>query len=331
MTTTPIVVAITPDGVNNFRTLPPSFTVDGQLYLVHYTAIYESIARGLFGQPDNVEVRTNYDCHIKYTHGGDLDGGLFDNKCVVLPRTSKFAQYNDFLKFRRDIPTILNMPRVHFQRHTYTGNRGLPVATASIPVTPKVVVKLNHGSRGGDQMLVPSNMLATVIKHGAYKTAAELSLMFPDIVMISGDNDNVTWLKNPEDYVITEYIENVNKEYRLLVSGDTIYVKERVIRHGDYPQSNLNVDTYPTIEPVIYRNIYDSELPNTVCDAVHAYVEWLKFPLGSIDLFHTVDDKWGMFEHSPQFAFHGAELEFIRGLHMNAVHHIVQNFEHYRA
>lgn len=330
-TMTPIVVGITPDGVNNFRTLPPSFIVDGQLYLIHYTPMYESLAIGGFGTVENVDVIRNYDYHIKYTRDVDLDGTLFDNPCVTFQRTSKFAQYNDFLRFRSEVDSILHMPRVHFQRHTYNGTRGLPVATASIPASSKVVVKLNHGSRGGDQMLIPSNMLATVIKHGQYKTAAELAIMFPDVIMIAGENDDVNWLANPNDYVITEYVDNVNKEFRLLVSGDDIYIRERVITHGDYPQSNLNVEVYPSVSPVIYRNIYKSEIPKEVCDAVHDYVKWLKFPLGSIDLFHTVDDKWGMFEHAAQFAFHGAKLEFIRGLHTNAVHHIIQNFEHYRA
>src|SRR5699024_10972183 len=106
--------------------------------------------------------------------------------------------------------------------------------------------------------------------------------------------------------------------YRLLVGGDTIYGRERTIKQGPYPQANLDTDKFHTVQDVVYETI-DNMFDETLVETLYAFAKFIDLPIGSIDLYSTTDGNWGIFEYSTQFAFHGANPNFIKQLLLDGV------------
>lgn len=321
MSQSKLIVGVTHYACNNVEILPPSHVFENP-----------EIGAVIFHEDPRVESSTNlanFDIHIDFTNGGvnTLHECLFAHRYLHIPKVSKKDQFLKMIGFNKNSPIKLKTPTVFMATRRNSNHKyyELPIANIGTPNCDKVVVKHSHGARGSNQLVIQTNMLQTVIKEAQNKdlTLGEIKELFPDIILTEGSDLELKLLDNYDNFVVTEYVPGIQKEWRLLVSGDEIYHRERVINEGEYPQANLNVTTYHNTPTVVYKPLSESSIPVEIIETLQAYVKYIKLPIGSLDLYIEEDGSFGIFEYSQQFAFHGADPAFIRKLHLDAVEFII--------
>lgn len=305
------IVAVTNSYNDTVTLLPPSVTIDD---IGHVT--FHNNPRVEFDGVTNV---TNFNHHVDFRiTKNKLHAELMGDRYHHYPRLKRRTQYLNVFKFNENRPVELQITIPHYYMATLREGEHVAIANFGIPKCDKVVIKEQLGARGSNQVVVPTNMLTTLLKHSKGKTLAEVKDMFPDLIYTDNSNWDMLFFDNPNDLFVSELITNVKSEYRLLVGGDTIYGRERTIKAGPYPQANLDTDKFHTVQEVTYEpieNMFDDELVNTM----YAFAEFIDLPIGSIDLYSTTDGKWGIFEYSTQFAFHGANPNFIKQLLLDGI------------
>lgn len=322
-----IIIAITQTHTDNINILPPVYDfsqTDGALDCI---AIFHSNPR-----VESTADRGNFDYHLDFntTKCNELHKAIYGSRYCHIPRVDKHYQYLKTISFNKTLEKTGGAPLKTPTVFTATSqpNR-LAISNIGIPNCDKVVIKHAQGAKGSNQLVVPTNMLQTLLK---VTRAEELTLggikkRFPDIIITEGSDMELGLLLDYNNFVVTEFISNIKNEWRLLVGGDKIYTRERFISAGEYPQSNLNVVTYPNTAPVTYTPLEDSNIPEDVINSIKQYVKFIGLPLGSLDLYKDNDGNFGVFEYSTQFAFHGASPSFIRQLHLDAVEYILTGIQ----
>lgn len=238
------------------------------------------------------------------------------------PRLKRRTQYLNVFKFNKDRELSEQIVIPKYYMATHREGEHVAITNFGLPNCEKVVIKEMLGARGSNQIVVPTNMLTTLLKHAKGKTLGEVKEMFPDLIYTDNSNWDMLMFDNPSELFISELITNVKSEYRILVGGHGIYVRERIIKAGPYPQANLETDKFHSVQEVIYSNIeevFDPELVKTI----YEFVKFIDLPLGSIDLYSTMDGKWGIFEYSTQFAFMGANPNWIRQILLDGIKKII--------
>lgn len=305
------IVAVTNSYNDTVTLLPPSVNIEGI-----GKVLFHNNPRVEFDGVDNV---TNFDHHVDFRISKNkLHAELIGDAYNHYPRLKRRTQYLNVFKFNqnRDVDKQITIP--HYYMATLREGEHVAITNFGIPKCDKVVIKEQLGARGSNQVVVPTNMLTTLLKHSKGKTLTEVKEAFPDLIYTDNSNWDMLFFDNPNDLFISELITNVKSEYRLLVGGNTIYGRERTIKAGPYPQANLDVDKFHTVQEVNYERIEDM-FDVSLVETLYAFAEYIDLPIGSIDLYSTTDGKWGIFEYSTQFAFHGANPNFIKQLLLDGV------------
>lgn len=285
-----------------------------------------NVGEVLFHSSPNLEfngekLERNFDYHFDFCMKPNrLHRQLIPDNYFHYPRQRRIDQYINTYKFNQMNNEELLIPK--FYSATQRTGEHVRSLNFGLPDCEKVVIKPQLGARGSNQIVCPTNMLTTVIKHSKDKSLGEIKEMFPDLIYTDNSDWDTIYFSDLTELFISELITGVKQEFRLLVSGDKIYARERVIKQGPYPQANLEVGLWPTIPVVKYepiRSYFSEELVSTLED----YVKSINLPFGSIDLFLTQDGRWGIFEYSSQFAFHGADPLFVRNMLLNAVDYTI--------
>lgn len=312
-----ITIAVTNSYNDTVTMLPPSAYIDEI-----GNAAFHNNPRLEF---DGKNISSNFDHHIDFRISKNkLHQELITNNYHHYPRLKRMTQYLNVFKFNqsRTPSNLLEITIPKYYLATLRDGEHVAVTNFGIPNCDKVVIKEQLGARGSNQVVVPTNMLTTLLKHSKDKTLGEVKDMFPDLIYTDNSDWDLEFFADLNDLFISELITNVKSEFRLLVGGKKIYGRARSINAGPYPQANLEVDKFHTVQEVKYdpiEDMFDSDLVETL----YAFVEYIDLPIGSVDLYSTSDGDWGIFEYSTQFAFHGADPVFIRQLLLDGIKKVI--------
>ena len=309
--TSTTIIAVTNSYNDTVTMLPPSAVIDG---IGHVT--FHNNPRVEFDGQTNV---TNFEHHVDFRiTKNKLHAELMGDSYHHYPRLKRRTQYLNVYKFNSDRDKSHQLTIPHYYMATLREGEHVAITNFGIPKCDKVVIKEQLGARGSNQVVVPTNMLTTLLKHAKGKTLGEVKEMFPDLIYTDNSNWEMMFFDEPNDLFISELITNVKSEFRLLVGGNKIYGRERVIKAGPYPQANLETDRFHTVQEVQYEPIEDM-FDETLVDTLYAFVNYIDLPIGSVDLYSTTSGDWGIFEYSTQFAFSGANPNWIRGLLLDGI------------
>lgn len=274
---------------------------------------------------DGREIVKNFDAHIDFRLKRDtFHQQLLPNNYFHFPRHKRMRQYINLFQYnaqREKDAVELFVP--NFYLSTERHGEHVTITNFALPASDKVVIKEQFGARGSNQIVVPSNMVTSLLKHTKGLTMTEVKTKFPDLIYSESTVWDKIFFKKPTDLFISDLVPGVKQEWRLLVGGDQIYGRERVIKPGPYPQANLELATFHTVPEVVYdpiENMFDEALVKSLKDLIN----FIDLPLGSVDLFLTSDGKYGIFEYSTQFAFNGASPQFIRKIHLDGIEKVLR-------
>lgn len=270
------------------------------------------------------EIVRNFDYHFDFAlKQNRFHKDLLPHNYFHFPRLKRMTQYINIYHFNeayKDKHDEIFIPE--FYTATQRAGEHVTMANFSLPQGDKVVIKEQFGARGSNQVVVPSNMVTTLLKHSKGLTMAEVKVKFPDFIYSDGTTWDKVMFEKPSDLFISQLVPSVKSEWRLLVGGDKIYGRERMIKQGPYPQANLDHDVFVTVPEVKYElieNMFSEELVS----ALHDLTDFIGLPIGSIDLFLTEDGRYGIFEYSTQFAFMGADNNFIRQMLLDGLWRVI--------
>jgi hypothetical protein len=221
----------------------------------------------------------------------------------------------------------------------FEGNNG-----GNDDIKGRVVLKANNGARGIGQIFVDTDItpLAGVLtqlrriinkkdNEGKSLPISDITKAFPDVVYKTDgenhSNEGDEHFRN-FDFFIQEYVPNIKAEYRLLRSLDgSIYVAKRDIAESNdsYKQATVKVDStyvnngYPeTIDNCKELEFIGTDLASTRY-ILNSLFDRLTFGFGSVDLFVTQDNQWGILEHCNQFATEDYHPSFMVDFHKTQI------------
>lgn len=312
---TTTTIAVTNSYNDTVTMLPPSAHIEGIGQV-----IFHNNPRVEF---DGSTIHKNFDFHVDFRiTKNKLHNELLPHEYSHYPRLKRRTQYLNVFKFNEGRRPDSQITIPHYYMATLREGEHVGITNFGLPKCDKVVIKEQLGARGSNQVVVPTNMLTTLLKHAKGHTLGETREMFPDLIYTDNSDWEINFFDDPSDLFISELITNVKAEYRLLVGGDKIYGRERIIKAGPYPQANLETDKFHTVQEVIYTPI-EEMFPDDLVRTLYDFAEFIDLPLGSIDLYSTTDGGWGIFEYSTQFAFMGANPVWIRDLLLNGIKKVI--------
>ena len=303
-----VVLGIRNSGVNNIYQLPPHLTIDDVDVLIHFNPMVRL---------EGNRFSCNCDIALDLTNPGDdpdvlLEAAL-DDQYYHIPRLRKSHQYAKLLSARNRagesflaelvIPPMLTASiTAHGGRNTMNpiDRLGSSFGLGAGEVIERMVVKPENGARGQGQALVPIDQLRPFFNDLGLPLS-ELKKRYPDVVFTKHDPNGQEKEEDPKladlgTWTITEYIDDIDEEYRVLIAGDKIYISSRDRSKGEFPQANVDLDMIP--EDKEFSEIQSSNpLHSLVADIANVF----NLRLGSIDLFKTTADCYGFFECCPQF------------------------------
>lgn len=319
------IVAIRQKRMSNLATLPVSWT-------------FESIGRVIFTadprgatshDKESGQVTLSRNCDYildfieekdKYLAAMFIEGERYYHRA----RTNKITQFFQLMHFNRQTTGMTLMTPHQFTASPRVGGEEYhAISRFGVIDCVDVIIKPSDGARGSNHLVVPANMVPSVVRYLPGLKLKDFSKKFPDIIISKGSDMDEVVYPTLDEMVVCERLTNVTKEYRLLTSAGKIYYRERSRIPGSYTQANLNLDSFSNISMAEYLDMEDGTFPIELCETLKEFIKYVDLPFGSIDLYHTEDDKWGIFEYSEQFGFHGADVGFIRKLHLDAVEHIL--------
>jgi len=200
--------------------------------------------------------------------------------------------------------------------------------------TGKVVIKPRDGARGIGQLLIDPAKIPFIVAVETLDryilTLFSKETLFDTLKKFDPDFTYSTKGENHEDegltvlrsqgYVIQNFIDNVDAEYRLITDHNcrVAYCQKRSIRNDaeGFPQatgSDTNsiagtdiVDITTVMSPDEFR-------------ALSTLLAEVVGPLSSIDLFTTSDGGWGIFEYCNQFGIKGVPMKLSEQIHRDFI------------
>ena len=315
--------------MNNVTTIAVTNSYNDTVTMLPPSAYNPSIGNVIFHNNPRLEYTgteliKNFDYHFDFNiKKNKLHEAILPDHYFHFPRLKRMTQYLKISKFNESRAKTQQLFIPNYYLATERTGEHVYVTNFGIPVGDKVVIKETLGARGSNQIVVPTNMVTTLLKHTRGLTLGEVKAKFPDLIYSEGTNMDAIFFEKPADLFMSELVSGVKNEWRLLVGGDKIYGRERVIKQGPYPQANLDHDVFPTVSEVKYAPI-EEMFDETLVQTLHAMVDFINLPLGSIDLFLTEEGRYGIFEYSTQFAFLGADNFFIRNLLIDGITHVLR-------
>ena len=311
------------------KTVAITNTFNDNVTILPVTGSIDSIGDVMFHNNPCIEfdghaLKKNFDYHIDFNLSTNkLHSELLPDEYISYPRLRRQTQYIKISRYNNNRPE--NAVPLHIPKFYISTNRSgehLAIANYGLPTTDKVVIKDSMGARGSNQIVVPTNMLTTLLKHSKGLTFGEIKIKFPDLIYSDNSNWDKVLFNTPADIFISDLIPSVAKEWRLLVGGNNIYGREREIKPGPYRQANLNLDIIQTVPDVKYTHI-EEMFDNELVISLYGLINSIDLPIGSLDLYITEDGQYGLFEYSSQYAFHAADPHFIRKLHLDGIDKII--------
>lgn len=182
------------------------------------------------------------------------------------------------------------------------------------------VIKPNYGARGlGQVFLKSSRQLLTRNAGELYKTMNDIVLGDGQVCTIDGlsvvgersAGESISTFKE-NGVFIQEYIKNIHREYRLLVTPDEYALVERERRPSapgsTYLQATGCFTSGHSRLNVWYRADVDRG-DQAPYKKQMQLINDLGIEFGSVDLFETADGNWGIFEWSNEFGTEGIDIE----------------------
>lgn len=317
-----LTLAITSDCVDNIAVLPPviHFADQNTQVLVHRDALVEL---------DDNEPVCNFDLHIAFTTYAVTDAQtLYPDRYVHMHRNSKTSQALELARLVKANKLDIQIPAIY--RSTNRNVLSVAISHYGVPKGDVVVVKRENGARGCGQALVPVNQLNDFLSRGG-EPFNELEKAFPDVhftPMYSSDGVVTDEMKNQgyfqnDTVYVSEYVDNIVAEYRVLVGGTTIRCRGREISGDAYKQANMDVSRPVSGGSPAYVELETLLSPKMAAD-IKALIDVMNFRYGSIDLYVTEDGQLGIFEYCHQFGFKATDPNFIRELSVQFVRHVLE-------
>lgn len=329
-----VVLALQHLGVDNLYYIPPAFEVDGVWVMTHHNPVVRLI--------DNKPVCNAHVC-VEFLNPNLISDPLmevaFDGNYQVVRRLPKSRQValieRDKARdpksplHRLDIPATMGS---HISAHSgqYLMRKLDEVGTVLSPedlrVVDRVVVKPENGAKGKGQAVVSLDDVRFLMDNLSLPIKA-LRERFPDALFTDPDPNQQDDVEDEEDmclfmnndYVVTEYKDNIVAEYRVLVGGDVIYMAERERTSGAFPQANLNNKKRNG------RTFTKIDVAHDLHSLIQAIVDSQGLLLGSIDLYRTDDNEVGFFECCPQFGTYATSPEVAHQIHVGFVRKVIQS------
>ncbi len=300
-----VVIGINNKGVDNIHYLPPSFYHGKTRYVIHQNPVIEQ---------DGDVVEANCDWYFDFSSKVNKRAQLLMGEYYIpFTREAKSLQMTRLLMADQQ---IMETPTLY---HTEgRGHFAMGVSEFGHPLKGKVVVKRENGARGCDQAVVPTHQLDNFLRVCCDESMDSLKERFPDVVFTDRYPDSASGPFTHDKILITEYVEGITAEYRLLVGGHQRLALERGIQEKEYRQANLDLNTPLSGAPAELLD-YKDLFTTTEVEQIEALIELFDIRLGSVDLYRTKTGDLGFFEWSPQFGTRGYCHEQMRNFHMNFV------------
>lgn len=341
-----IIAVKNPHYVNNFSAVMP-YLKTGTDVEVYFHEDPKARAHGLELEK-NFDVLIEFDC-VEGTRRdvfGYCEAGLLGAKeyypQIRLPKSLQAMRLHQAMGDKIVIPAVFN---------DFDGGRDF-TNKHNHPNCEKVVIKREHGATGDRQVLIDSHHLSAFLENIDLGTT-RLKEKFPNAVFIQtkerarevGGNlrieedqqakassasasgteaEDTSDFFTGQDVVITEYIEEVTSEYRVLFSPYTAVAYPRV-RHGkEFPTANMDKSMAVMGSPTLTSSVlttFGAEGDEIIQEVIKA--TGLLF--GSIDVFMK-DGKIGVFEYQNQFGIVNLDPGLVQTLHREAIEYIARQY-----
>lgn len=302
------ILALSDDACPNFKMLSPVIEISNlniEIY-IHRTPIIKY---------DDLEVVSNFDYFIDFSYEPDsLIKLLLPDKYINIPRHSKTRQFINIRNFNltRGNKTRLLKPNNY---HTIINSNNLtPLAQIGTPLCEYVVIKNEFGARGTDQVKLPTKFLISFFDNAIGATYEEIKKL--PYVELSSKYHDIPF-SSVVDLTVTEFIPNISKEWRIIVSGDNIVAREREINTDlkTFPQANLPCNYH---EEISYEPL-SSCFSIASIEVITSFINYIGMKFGSIDLYVTNDGDLGIFEYSTEYGTSNLNLLYMKELLLNSL------------
>ena len=320
-----------------FNNLPPFIEIENPKtsFLIHSDPVF-----GL----NKSKLITNFDFLIdtgfeNYSEDEISIRNILGNRYINLNIKSKYVQTPNLKQLITELNLDIIIP------NTFTIDcKNKTTKTCNYDFTSldseRLVIKRYNGARGTDQILVDVDHVNNLLSELYLYPLVELKTRFPEAIFTKLQSEEIdqqprlevedseSYKKNKkiffpgEDHLlIQEYIDNVVKEFRIIISGKELFIIERSINDNEYKQANLDFDSKVYIKPkqLLDKNI----LPTDVI----TLIEKLDLKLASIDLFVTRNQKWGVFEYSHEFGMTSFSEKTRTDILNSFLSYIVENYK----
>ena len=304
---------------NNYLTCPPSFeTRSGIRVIVHTDPAEVTSASTIY---------KNYDILIN----ANANNSNMTEDIINIVRLGKVQQATTLTNVYKKLDESIRIKNV--MTWGFRENFISAPAPTSLGIN-KLVVKPAHGARGIFQSVFNPTKISVASVFSWYKKSKDFDDWIsskPEYVEISGIDkptgiDKGMFRDVVEELVLQEYVEDIMTEYRV------------VFRYNPKDNSFIAYCQTRAIEgtETFKQAIGSKESPETcgllktgpLYDFVHGVLQHLNTPFGSIDVFQTIDHKWGIFEYQGQHGVLGlgdVGSQMFKGYLEDVVEHYVDN------
>lgn len=304
---------------DNLETLPPQFERDGLVYNIHTTP------RVTYQCGEHPQLTKNFDLLLDFIilNPDPYTEALLGSCYRPHRRKSKTEQLLTVSKAINTLSPVYQTYFEHPRHHCTLGMEG-PLKACGAGVSGRFVVKEENGARGDGQAIIPAHLASTFLTDPKRysETREVLAAKYPSVVFSQKPTEG-PFFPGHGEMMVTDYVEDVKTEWRLMVGGETVLGYQRRRKEGDYPQANLDGEGPHPAEPIELKTLSEL-LPGEQGKAVYRLIKALGLTLGSVDLYLTEEGKLGVFEYCPQFGYYGIDPNQIQRLHEDFIVHEVK-------
>lgn len=292
-----VIVAITAPNTPLVSMLPPCFYMGMDTTLVYHNSAHTEYNGGV--------ISCNYDYHLDLS----VDGNALSKLCIGdrylhQPRVSKTKQMYEIYRYnhlKENSGRTIKYPE-HYNAYQECVGGVSQLGLIGAPKGARVVIKPEFGARGEGQIVLPTHQLYDFLHSASALSNVKIADKFPDVILSPSKYDNTPSYIDVDSIMVSDYIENIAYEYRLIVAGAERYVFPRKIKEGAYPQANLDSSDRKLLP---YTRLLECRIDGLDPHHINAFIDHIGMIYGSIDLYITTDGKLGIFEYSNEFGISG--------------------------
>jgi len=221
--------------------------------------------------------------------------------------------------FKNFVPVVM-----HHQRQS-SG------ATLLVNPTDKVVVKPLDGARGIGQFLIDPTVIPLSVIVDLLDTFRRDQITREDVLKklhkfdpqlkyaTAGEKyegEGFDAIKS-QGFCVQDHINNIKSEYRLITghNGEIVYCQRRSIRSqtedGFRQATGSETNSAKGTDIMSINDVLSADDREALLELTTTVIG----PLSSIDLFITMDNKWGIFEYCNQFGIKGVPPKLVEKMH----------------